>query len=72
METMYQYEGTVREPTWRDVSFPPVVISGSIAVGIPEFPGDFVIATAFIRRSNGRFVRDDGLPVENSNGFTIE
>jgi hypothetical protein len=74
METVYVYKGTVRGPTFRDVVFPPVPIASSLTVGAPKtagFAGDYVFAIALIRRDTKNFVRTDGLPVENSNIFTI-
>ncbi len=75
MATIYRYTGSVREPTFSGVAFPPVALSGSRNINVPANPalaGDWVFATAFIRRDTGVFVRDDGLPVENSNAFQVQ
>ena len=74
MTSVYVFTGSVGQPTFSGVAFPPVPISGTVAVTTPaasSFAGDYVFATAFIRRDTGGFVRTDGLPVENSNLFTI-
>lgn len=71
----YLYTGTVREPTFRNLSFPPIPTSASVSIPVPALPGlagNYLFATAFIRRDTGAFVRADGLPVENSNGFLIQ
>ena len=74
MKDWYLYEGAVKYPTYENVSFPPVALTGTKPLAIPNNPalaGDWVFATAFIRRDNGQFVRPDGKPVENSNIFSI-
>jgi hypothetical protein len=74
MKSAYRYTGTVKEPTWRNVVFPPAPILGAFRIVSPSSPaytGDYIFATAFIHHGTGRFVRDDGMPVENSNLFTI-
>jgi outer membrane protein assembly factor BamB len=71
----YLYTGTVREPTFRNIPFPPIPTSGSVSIPVPAvsgLAGNYVFATAFIRRDTGVFVRADGLPVENSNLFLIQ
>jgi outer membrane protein assembly factor BamB len=75
MREWYQYQGSVKEPTWSSVAFPPVPMSGSTSLPVPTnlgLAGDWIFATAFVRRDTGGFVRTDGLPVENSNAFTIQ
>ena len=75
MRSVYLYTGRLREPTWSFVSFPPAATSGSVRVTAPAsalFAGDYVFATAFMYSGVGLFIRDDGLPVENSNIFTIQ
>lgn len=70
----YPYQGSVKEPTWSGIAFPPAPISGSTSLTVPANPalaGDWVFGTAFIRRDTGQFVRDDGKPVENSNAFAV-
>ena len=67
--------GAPIEPAFSNVVFPPAPLSGSIdftAPTDPAFANGYVFATAFIRRDTGGFVRTDGLPVENSNLFTIQ
>lgn len=71
MGDSYLYDGSVREPTWNGVSFPPVAFAGTLRTALPEEPGDYVFAVAFIRSDTGAFVRPDGQPVENSNKFVI-
>jgi hypothetical protein len=74
MKEIYRYEGSVKGPTYEDVSFPPVALAGSKAIAVPDNPalaGDWVFATAFIRRDTHDYVRTDGKPVENSNIFSI-
>ena len=75
MGSIYRYSGSVGAPTYSNVSFPPVALSNSINIATPtdhSFAGDYVFATAFIRSDGAGFVRDDGLPVENSNLFQIQ
>ena len=74
LKSVYVYRGKVKEPTWSNVSFPPVKTAGSFTIRTPNNPaiaGDYVFATAFIKADGRGFVRDDGLPVENSNLFSI-
>jgi hypothetical protein len=74
MKSIYQYTGGVGQPTYSNVAFPPVAATGLINITTPtssSFKGDYLFATAFIRRDTTAFVRDDGKPVENSNLFTI-
>lgn len=69
------YPGAPTRPTWSGVVFPPAPTSGSRAVSIPfstSLAGDWVFAAAFVRSDTGAFIRTDGLPVENSNAFTIQ
>jgi len=73
MKSVYVYEGSVHEPTYGNVAFPLVATAGSLSVVVPAsagYAGDYVFATAFIRHGAGSFIRDDGLPVENSNMVT--
>jgi hypothetical protein len=78
MKSYYRYRGTVRKPTYAGVAFPPLLPFGSLHVIAPPTPGavgDYVFAAAFYySKKSGRSgpVRTDGLPVENSNLFTIE
>ena len=75
MGSVYLYSGSLQEPTYSKVSFPPVKLSNSIDIATPidpSFAGDYVFATAFIRSDGTGFVRNDGMPVENSNKFTIQ
>jgi len=74
MKSVYIYTGSVHGPTFSNVAFPPFPIAGSLTILAPSaagFAGDYVFATAFIRRDTKQFVRTD-LPVENSNLFTIQ
>ncbi len=74
MSSVYVFAGTVGDPTFSNVAFPPVPTSGSLNISAPSAPGfagDYVFATAFIRRDTDGFVRTDGMPVENSDLFTI-
>jgi outer membrane protein assembly factor BamB len=69
----YRYTGTVREPTFRNASFPPIPTSGFVSIPVPAISGlagNYVFATAFVRHGAGAFVRTD-LPVENSNLFIL-
>ena len=62
------------QPTFSNVAFPPVATTGLINITTPtssSFRGDYLFATAFIRRDTRAFVRDDGKPMETSNLFTI-
>jgi len=73
MSSVYIYNGSVGAPTFSGVKLPSPPVTGSLPVTAPVSPGyagNYVFATAFIRRDNGRFVRTD-LPVENSNSFTL-
>ncbi len=75
MKEWYLYTGSVKEPTYGNIAFPPAPINGSMQLLVssnPALVGDWVFATAFIRLDTGQFVRDDGKPVENSNSFKIE
>jgi hypothetical protein len=57
-------------PTYSNAAFPPVRLSNSLPVPVPAgagYTGDYVFATAFLRHGTGKFIRTDGLPVENSN-----
>lgn len=68
----YAYTGPVREPTWSNVSFPPVALEGALPFRVRGgFEGDWVYAVCFIRRDRGSFVRTDGLQVEVSNLFSL-
>jgi hypothetical protein len=74
MKSVYRYKGKVGKPTYSNVAFPPVATAGSIDITTPtssSLKGDYLFATAFIRRDTKTFVRTDGKPVENSNLFTI-
>lgn len=74
MRSFYQYEGLLQGPAFSNVSFPPASTSGSMNISVPAdavFAGDYAFATAFIWRDTGRFVREDGLPMENSPLFTV-
>ena len=74
MKSAYQYKGRVGKPTYSNVAFPPVAAAGSIRITTTRsssFKGNYVFATAFVRRDTRAFVRTDGKPVDNSNLFTI-
>ncbi len=74
MQSVYRFNGTVREPTWSNIAFPPVAASGSRTISVPSNPaisGDYAFAVVLVLRDTGNFVRTDGLPVENSNFFRI-
>jgi len=74
MKSVYIYTGSVHGPTFSNVAFPPVPTAASLTILAPSaagFAGDYVFATAFIRRDTQQFVRTD-LPVENSNLFKIQ
>jgi outer membrane protein assembly factor BamB len=74
MLTTYLYTGTVKEPTFRGAVFPPSPLSGSQAIAVPLDPslaGDWVLAAVFTYE-NGAYVRNDGMPVENSNLVRIQ
>jgi len=74
MKGVYQYNGKVGEPSLSNVAFPPAPTFGTLMLKIPTgsaYRGDYVFATAFIRRTTRTFVRADGKPVENSNLFMI-
>ena len=74
MKSIYRYKGRVGQPTYSNIAFPPVATTRVINITTPgssSVIGDYVFATAFIRRDTRGFVRDDGKPVENSNLFTI-
>jgi outer membrane protein assembly factor BamB len=74
MRGAYLYRGTVKKPTYANVSFPPLAAVSSIRIAVPPDPsyaGEWVFATAFIYHVSGRSVRP-GLPVENSNSFTVQ
>jgi hypothetical protein len=60
-----RYTGTVGQPSWSRVSFPPVPISGT---GIVEVPDEMTVrfAIVLLRSGSGEFIRTDGLPVELS------
>jgi outer membrane protein assembly factor BamB len=69
MQSAYIYTGIVREPTFSGVAFPPVSTTGSLTINVPicsHYVGDYVFATALVRCDTHQYVRDDGLPVENS------
>lgn len=72
----YLYRGRVAEPTWSNLRFLPGAGTdrGSLTLNAPASPlfgGDWVFAAVFIRADTGRFVRNDGTPVENSNLFRL-
>ena len=74
MRSVRLLNGAPIVPAFSNVSFPPIALSGSIEITTPvnpAFAGEWVFATAFIRRDTGQFVRMDWLPVENSNLFTL-
>ena len=75
MKNVYVYNGSLKEPTFSNAAFPPVAVSDSLQIKAPGgegFDGEYVFATVFIRCDTGKFVRTDGLPVENSNPFRIQ
>ena len=74
MKSVYLYMGKIGKPTYSNIAFPPVATAGLVNITTPRsssYKGDYVLATAFIRRDTRNFVRTDGRPVENSNLFTI-
>jgi hypothetical protein len=74
MKKSYRYAGVVKEPCWKNVVFPPAPYWGTLRLTMPLSPafyGDWVFAAAFFRKSPAGPVRDDGLPVENSNITTL-
>lgn len=74
MNSIYAYTGSVGEPTYSNIAFPPGPVSGSKQIEVPDNPalaGDWVFATAFVKADGSGFVRTDGTPVENSNVFSI-
>jgi C1A family cysteine protease len=74
MRSMYRFQGSLDAPTFGNVSFPPLPMTGSTRIAIPanaSLAGDYVFAAVFIRRDTRKFARLDGLPVENSNLFTV-
>lgn len=75
MKGAYRYTGTLREPTYSNIKFPPTPLDGSFPLHIPpssSYAGEWVVGACFVRSDNGRFVRLDGSPVENSNLITVE
>ncbi|MDD5555869.1 MAG: S8 family serine peptidase [bacterium] len=74
MRTSYRFTGAVRAPCWRGVVFPPTPLAGTLRFTVPpdpSFHGDWVFATAFFLKDPPGPVRDDGLPVENSDIATV-
>jgi hypothetical protein len=62
-------------PTFRKVRFPPAPTSGSLSLKVPlnpQFTGDWKFAIYLVYAEKGTPVRDDGLPVRNSNVFKVE
>jgi hypothetical protein len=73
MAGAYRYTGTVKGPTWRGASFPPVSHTGTLNFATPTDPyfrGNWVFATAFFYSNGSGPVRGD-LPVDNSNLTTL-
>jgi hypothetical protein len=74
MGRVYRYTGSVREPTFSAVAFPPARVSGEISLRAPgsaALAGDYAFAAAILLHRTGAFIRTDGLPVEVSNRVTL-
>lgn len=73
MQSSYTYGNSPLVPTFSNVTFPPVPVTGALlinAVSTNTYEGNYAFAAVFTRHGSADFIRSDGLPVEVSNTFS--